>query len=272
MNRGWLRILRAPGGEGVLELDPTRRAEGEVVEGFLVDPDTLFVGVIAAGVAYLPPDLDAWIRAHDNVIVLTPFIDPRIVRRLRRVEGDGHDHVPFAEVVAHYRDLVAEPPAGFDASPHPDDVELRRRLAIAPVDAPVARGLVIGCGVGRAAFTLRAHADAVLGVDWSLARLRRARNIAVTEAAFHLPVPAPRAQGAPREVPLALERLARDQVDFVAADAAALPLATGAFAVVVLAPGDARGSWADPARVRAEAQRVLAPGGRLIDLGRPADA
>ena len=113
MNRAWLTALAAPGGHGPLELDATRRAGAEIVEGFLVEAERLYVGVVAAGVAFLPPDLDAWIRAHDNVLGLTPLIDPRIVRRLRRVQGDGHDHVPFDEVIAHYRDLVAEPPPGF---------------------------------------------------------------------------------------------------------------------------------------------------------------
>lgn len=265
MNRRHLAVLAWPGGGEPLELDATRRAEGEIVEGFLVDPVHLRAGVIAAGVAFLPPDLDAWIREHGNVIARTPLIDPRVVRRLRRVAGGGHDLVPFEEVTAHYRDLVRDAPAGFDTTAHADDIVLVDALRSRAPSESLPRGLVIGCGVGRLVFELRAFADTVLGLDWSLARVRRARNIAVTEGPFLLPVPAPRAPGMPKEVPIDLEALVRDGVDFVAGDAAALPLASGCCDIVVLAPGDGRGPWSDPERVRAEARRVLAPGGLLLD-------
>lgn len=258
-------MLAWPGGSEPLELDATRRAEGEIVEGFLVEPTRLRAGVIAAGVALLPPDLDAWIREHGNVIARTPLIDPRVVRRLRRVAGAGHDAVPFEEVTEHYRDLVRDAPAEVDTRPHPDDVALVDALRARVGGDSVPYGLVIGCGAGRAVFELRAFADAVLGVDWSLARVRRARNIAVTDGPFLLPVPAPRAPGVPKEVPIDLDALVRDGVDFVAGDAAALPLASGAFHIVVLATGDGRGPWTDLERVRAEARRVLAPGGLLLD-------
>lgn len=269
MNRRHLDVLAWPGGGEPLELDATRRAEGEIVEGFLVDPVQLRAGVVAAGVALLPPDLDAWIRAHGNVIARTPLIDPRVVRRLRRVAGAGHDAVPFEEVTAHYRDLVRDAPDGFDTTAHPDDVALVEALRARVSGRPVGRGLVIGCGVGRLVFELRAFADTVLGLDWSLARVRRARNIAVTEGPFLLPVPTPRAPGTPKEVPIDLEALVRDGVDFVAGDGAALPLADGCCDLIVLAAGDGRGPWADAERVHAEARRVLAPGGILLDATTP---
>ncbi len=269
MDHRWLAVLAPPGGGEPLELDATRRADAEIVEGFLVDGVRRKAWVVAAGVAFLPPDLDAWIRAHANVIARTPQIDPRIVRRLNRIAGGGHDVVPFEEVTAHYRDLVDDAPQGFDVSPHPDEIAVREALDAAPFERPVARALVVGCGVGRAVFALRDVAESVLGIDTSLARLRRARNIAVTTGPFLLPVPASvvAATLGPREVPIALDRLVREGVDFVAGDGSALPFVDGAFDLVVLAPGDGRGPWADPHRVEAECRRVLAPDGRLVMVG-----
>ena len=43
-----------------------------------------------------------------------------------------------------------------------------------------------------------------------------------------------------------------------------LPVATGAFAVVVLRAGDGEGPFADPAAARREAERATAPGGVLL--------
>ena len=102
---------------------------------------------------------------------------------------------------------------------------------------------------------------AAIGIDSSIACVRRARNIAVTNEAFFLP--APKGSGM-KEIPLELGSLARDGADFAVADAHALPFTDGAFDVVVLHDGDMAGPWEDAARVEAEAARVLAANGRLL--------
>ena len=66
------------------------------------------------------------------------------------------------------------------------------------------------------------------------------------------------------ETPLDLARLRRETVDFAVADAEALPVASGAFDVVVLRAGDGEGPFADPAAARLEAERAVAEGGVLL--------
>ena len=91
--------------------------------------------------------------------------------------------------------------------------------------------------------------------------MRRARGVATTAVPFTIPV---EDRAIRREVALELDRLVRDRVDFAVADAEALPLAAGAFSVVVLRNGDGGGRWADASAALAEAVRVLAPGGLLV--------
>jgi SAM-dependent methyltransferase len=88
--------------------------------------------------------------------------------------------------------------------------------------------------------------------------VRRARNVATADA-FLLPT-APGAE----EAPIDLARLRREGVDFVVADADALPFAAQSFATVVVHPGDGEGAWGDASAVAHEARRVLAPGGLLL--------
>jgi len=122
--------------------------------------------------------------------------------------------------------------------------------------------------VGRGAFLLAVHGGRVLGLDRSAARVRRARNLAVTEEGFRLPWPGEER----REVSLDLGGLARRGVDFAVADPEHLPLASRCFDLVVDRGGDGRGGWGDPERVRAEVTRVLRPGGRIVSpqAGAPA--
>jgi SAM-dependent methyltransferase len=248
-----------------------RVAGDEVVEAFLVSEGERDVRPVVSGVAVLPRDLRAHLRTTGSVYRRGPVNDPRLARFLLGRAGSGHDAVRFEEVVGHYRDLAADPPAGYDTSRHPADVALEARLraVLGGEGERRGRGLVVGCGVGRAVFVLAARLEAVLGVERSAACVRRARNIAVTREHFFLP--APPGSGL-KEIPLDLSGLTREGADFAVAEAEALPLAAGAFDVVVLGDGDALGPWGDPQRARAEARRVLRPGGHLLETPRAASA
>ena len=260
MERAWIELLRCPRTGSAYDLDPTREEGDDVVEAFLVSRREQEVRPILSGMAVLVPDLRAHLREHGNVYARIPLADSRIARFvLGRIGRGTDDFVPFAEVVAHYGDLVE--PGELDPPPpmHARDEALARLL----VEHGVAqgRGVHVGCGVGRGAFVLRSLLDRALGLDRSAARVRRARNVAVTRAAFFLPAPA----GHPRkELPLELDRMDRTHVDFAVASAEALPLADAVADVVVLEGADGRGPLADPARALAEAERVLAPGGLLV--------
>jgi uncharacterized protein YbaR (Trm112 family) len=257
MLRDWLAVLLCPACGGTYELDATRRAGDEIVEGFLICQSCLETRFIAGGSAVLPRHLERHLREQGGVYRRTPLADPRLVRFVLARLGAGDDHVPFEEVTARYGDLAETPEAVRPAAP--EDVALaawleRRR------DRRFARALDLGTGVGRGAFLLRTAAARVLGVDGSAARVRRARNLAATEEGFRLRVP----DDPKREVGLALGRLTRDGVDWSVVDPERLPCAAGAFDLVVLRAGDGRGPWQEPAAVRAEAQRVLARDGVLL--------
>jgi len=261
--------LRCPvclrgGVEAPFEVDATRVGggddggrPGELLEAFLVCARCRAVRPVFGGVGVLVADLDAHLDAHGNVYRRAPIADPRVTRYVLGRAGSGGDVVPFAEVVERYGDLL---PAEPDAAPHPPsayDADLLARLAACP-RAP-APALEIGCGVGRGTFVLAAHTGDATGIDRSVARVRRARNVATT-VEFHLPI----RPGARVETPIDLARLARDDVDFVVAGPDPLPFASASFHVVVLRHGDGDGPWPDAGAALAEARRVLAPGGRLL--------
>jgi SAM-dependent methyltransferase len=177
-----------------------------------------------------------------------------MARFLHEHRGQGADHVPFEEVVLRYGDLAV----GAERGPADADRALAALLLrCAPEDA--ALGVDVGCGVGRGAFALREHVEMALGLDRSLSRVRRARNVASTEGAFLLP-----SGGGGREAPMRLEALARAGTDFATAEPDALPVADGAAHVAVWRSGDGAGPWPSPETARAEAVRVLAPGGLLL--------
>jgi SAM-dependent methyltransferase/uncharacterized protein YbaR (Trm112 family) len=268
VRRRLIDALACPRTKAPYDLDPVRVAGDEVVEGFLVSRDEREVRPLVAGVGVLPLDLAAHLRTHANVYARSPINDPRLARFLLSQASTGHDRVPFDEVVGHYRDLAAAPPDGYDTAPHPEDVALRALLAdVLGAGRTDGVGLVVGSGVGRAAFVLARHRGTVLGVDRSIACVRRARNIAVTTEHFFLP--APKGSGL-KEIPLDLAPLERRGVDFAVADAHALPLAAARADVVVLMARDAEGDLPDRAAAVGEALRVLGPGGLLAwhaDLG-----
>lgn len=266
MKRAWIERLVCPRTGAHFDLDPIRVAEDEVVEAFLVSQDERAVYPLVAGVAVLPFDLLGHLHRQGNVYRRSPINDPRVGRFLLGQAGSGYIVVPFDEVVGHYRDLAAEPPEGYETTPHPDDVAL---TALLQVCCPRAEGqgerrgygLVVGCGVGRPVFVLLEELAAVLGLDRSIACVRRARNIAVTVEHFFLP--APKGSGL-KEIPLDLTRIERGGADFAVADPEHLPVASDALDVVLLQAGDIQGPWEDAAAAVAEAQRVLAPGGWLL--------
>jgi hypothetical protein len=255
-------LLRCPVTGAPFDLDAARESGDEVVEGFLVSQDDRRVRLLLAGVAVVPPDLRAHMRAQGSVYRRTPVRDPRLARFVLGESGPGHDAVPFDEVVGHYRDLVVDPPAGYDATAHPDDEALDRLLTrVLGSSRRPGTALVVGCGVGRGAFVANAFWTSTLGVDASLALVRRARNVAVSREHFFLP--GPRELGV-KEVRVDLDALVREGADFAAAHAEVLPLADASVDAAIVTAGDARGPWADPGRVLAEARRVLRPGGALV--------
>ena len=260
MHRRWLPVLRCPVTGAPYDLDETRAAGEEVGEGFLVSRERREVRPILAGVAVLPRDLRAHLAAFGNVYERMPLADSRVVRfvlgRLGRLQ---HDVVPFDELVGHYADLLPVDAVSSPPDPAVDDAALSRLLAeLGPQTEPA---LYVGCGTGRGAFVLRSWCPAVVGADRSLARVRRARNVAATQAAFFLPPP----PGSGRnEVALELDRLDREGVDFVVADPEHLPFADGAFGLVVLRRQDGFGAYADSSQAAAEASRVLAEDGILV--------
>jgi SAM-dependent methyltransferase len=256
----WLPLLRCPCSGDPLELDPIRVPGGEIVEAFLVGRAGRRTWPVIAGIAVLPPDLPAHLRARGAVYWRTPMTDPRMVRFLLGRAGRGMDVVPFDEVVRRYGDLAATDETA--QAPAPEDAALARLLAaLAPGHG---RGLDAGCGVGRGVFVLAAALGAALGVDRSVACIRRARNIAVTREHFFLPAPPTSEE---REIPVDLERLHRAGSDFAVASPERLPLGDGCLDVVVLRDGDGAGPYADPAAARAEARRVLSPDGLLLLAG-----
>lgn len=254
MRNAVVDLLRCPETGAPYELDPIRTADDEVVEAFLVSTDRRAVRPVFAGIAVTVRDFRAHLRTYGSVYLRTPAHDPRMVRFIRGQAGSGYEAVPFDEVVAHYRDLVVDPPPGYDTSRHPADAALDRKLTQQLDGRRPARALHIGCSIGRATFVLAAHADLAIGVDDRIARVRRSRNISVTQEDFFLP--GPRELGI-KELRIDLGSLVRENTDFVVADAEALPFAPETFDLVLLDVGG-------PA-ARAEAARVLTGDGLLLD-------
>lgn len=255
-------LCRAQGHSSAFEVDPTRigggedgGAPGELIEGYLVCLRCRAARPVVGGTPILPLDLDAHLASHGNVYRRLALGDPRIVRLLLGRAGDGVDVVPFAEVLARYADLLpaeVAPPR----PPAPVDLALDAALREARVRGPA---LEIGCGVGRGTFLLAARTGDAVGIDRSVARVRRALHVAIADE-FLLPA----VDGAPAEASIDLAALPRDLVDFAVADPEALPFRDAVFATVVLHPADGDGPLRDPAAARAEAERVLIAGGDLF--------
>lgn len=266
MKRQWLETLRCPTCRGTFHVDATREAgEGgaELIEGFLLCRECLGAWPVIGGSAVLVADLRAHWRAQGSVYRRIRLSDPRVTRYVLAGLGAGVDVVPFEEVTAHYGDLVEDPALARERAP--EDEALDALLTTMARRRALGRTLDLGCGVGRSTFLLAQHGADVLGVDRSAARVRRARNLAATSEPFYVGAP----QDARREVPLALERLARATVDFAVVDPSRLPVADQALDGVLDHGGDGHGAWADPEAVRAERARVLRPGGWIVEPAGP---
>ena len=250
------------------DLDPMRvepdaqGADRELSEGYLVCRLCRVAYPVLAGTAVLPLDVKAHLATHGNVYRRLSIPDPRLARFLLANARDGADFVPFDEVVARYSDLLP-----FDAARPERPMSSRDARLDAAIRAGggVGPALEIGCGVGRGTFVLAARTGDAIGVDRSVARVRRARNVQTTDE-FRLPV----ADQATSETPIELSRLARADVDFLVADPEALPFADRTFATVVVRDGDGEGAFANEAHVRSEALRVATTGGLVLAEGKHA--
>lgn len=260
MKRSALAHIVTPRTHASFELDEIRANGDEIVEAWLVAADTREVYPIIAGIGVLWRDVKACVRRHGNVFERTPAQDPRMVRFIRRRIGRGFDRVPFEHVHAHYADLVAEPPEGFDTSRNLGDQALQEIVYAHAGVGHFRLAVHVGCGVGRGCFSLAEGAELVIGADRSAAHIRRARNISVTREHFFLA--APPGSGL-KELPLDLTPLARERTDFVVAEPAWLPLATDSADLVVLEESDGHGAivWGEAV---ASVRRVLAPDGTLV--------
>lgn len=129
----------------------------------------------------------------------------------------------------HYGDLDPEKPA---TAPCPGSMiralELGRELA-----GPVPAGPILdaGCSVGRSSFALaEGGTELVLGVDMNFAKLRLAAEV-LRHGTVRYPLRRAGLVYQRREFPVDFAQ--RDQVDFWACDAAALPFAIGTFSLAV---------------------------------------
>jgi SAM-dependent methyltransferase len=251
------------------DLDPMRiderqaaGANAELTEGYLVCRSCRVAYPVLAGTAILPVDVKAHLATHGNVYRRLAIPDPRLARFLLGNADDGGDFVPFDEVVSRYADLLpfdpATPPRPMSSRDARLDDAIRSGGGVGPA-------LEIGCGVGRGTFLLAARTGDAIGVDRSIARVRRARNVQTTDE-FLLPLDATRRS----ETAIDLTRLARRDVDFLVADPEVLPFPDRAFATVVVRDGDGSGPFTDSASVRHEALRVAAPGALVLVEGKGA--
>lgn len=129
----------------------------------------------------------------------------------------------------HYGDLDPELSPG---DPQPGSMSRTLELGRALM-GPVPTGPILdaGCSVGRSSFALAdGGAELVLGVDLNFAMLRLAAEV-LRHGTVRYPLRRTGLVYQRREFPVAFAHA--DKVDFWACDAAALPFATGAFAMAV---------------------------------------
>ena len=135
MKRAWIDRLASPRTGAPLELDPVRVADDELVEGFLVSADEREVWPIVAGIAALPRDLEANLRAQGSVYRRTPVNDPRLARFLLGRAGTGDRRVAELETSERCRTVrlgspTAPGPSRVHTSCGPHRSRLRLALAI----------------------------------------------------------------------------------------------------------------------------------------------
>ncbi len=168
----------------------------------------------------------AWFRLRDGVV------PAGVLAEIRAAGGPGDD-ARLADVLRLRRDR--EPGGEGSGVPGRSWAAWARALGLL---LPRVRVADLGCGEGRLAAEAAAWAASVTGVDRSPARIARARELA--------------------------SRRGLRNVKFLEGPLEKLPLRDQAYDVALLA--QVLHAVPDPARVLAEARRILKPGGRLLVL------
>ncbi len=248
------------------------RAEQDdaVLAGILHCPSCQSEFPIIDGVPLILPGLRALLAERGIELMLREDLDASLESLLGDAIGPGSWFEALRQTLSTYAwdgwaDLDPQETAADEPVPGAARRCLARLLELSGSGAPH-RVLDLGCGAGRTAFDLAAHApDAlVLGIDVNLALLRLAQG------ALRGSVSYPR-----RRIGLVHDRRrfevdppGAERVDFWACDAAALPFAPGIADLV--AALNLLDCVAEPARLLAAMAAALAPGGRLL-LATPYD-
>lgn len=125
---------------------------------------------------------------------------------------------------------------------------------------PVARGLDLGCAVGRSSFEMARHCDEVIGVDLSRAFIDAAQRIGAGEAvAYERTDEGSQATALVAELPADLDGA---RVNFVQGDVTVLPESLGRFDRVHAANLLCR--LPEPVRLLERLPELLVPGGELV--------
>ncbi len=244
-------------------------ADGHVLWGILGCAACGMEYPIVEGVPILVADLRANIGRSLHLLLMRGDIPPMVESLLGDAAGPGSMLDAVRQSVSsyawdHYGDLDPEEEEGDDT---PGAVRrcIEAGLALLP-DPPEGPALDLGCGPGRATFTLAAHTGGlVLGIDLNLPLVQFAARTLRTGRVDY-----PR-----RRIGMVYDRRAfpvdlagTERVDFWAADAAALPLADASCGLVAgLNLLDCLGA---PGEGLASIGRVLRDGGIAI-LATPYD-
>jgi SAM-dependent methyltransferase len=244
-----------------------RERGGSVIEGLLQcgSPECRREYPVIDGVPLLIAGIRAWLGGSLARVTARDDLSPEIESLLGDCAGPGSDHDNARRELStyawdHWGDLDEErSPA---AAPAPGSATallgamLERAggaLGALP-DGPV---LDLGCATGRTTFELAAASGRhALGVDLNFPMLRTAQRV-LTEGVARYPLRRIGVVYDRREHPAAPPR--REHVDFWAADAADLPFADGAAALIVSL--NVLDCVQSPRDALAELARVLAPGG-----------
>ena len=260
-------VCRAPGAEGFLLriAAVAREAEGHILEGVLhcTNPLCLREFPVIDGIPLLVANIRSYVA--DNILAIHGRQDlgDLIESMLGDCCGPGSAFDQTRQHLSsyawdHYADLD---PAETTTEPKPGSMlrtlEMGRQLAGTLPPGPVVE---VGCSVGRGSFALAAQTDGlVLGVDLHFPMLRLASKILRQGQVLY-----PRRRVGlvydTREFPAAFPR--RNNVDFWACDATALPFANGTFS---LAMGlNVLDCLSAPGEFLTSLGSVLKPGGKAV--------
>ena len=263
------------GRHALILADIRAERDEDVTAGLLHCPVCLHEYPIIDGIPLILPGLGPLLAERGIDLMLRDDLDPALESLLADAIGPGTWFDVLRQTLSTYgwdgwADLDPhEAPAEEPQAEEPQAGAVRRclaRLLALAGPAPATRVLDLGCGAGRTAFDLAAHApDAlVLGIDAHLGLLRLARGalggcvsyprrrIGLVHDRRSFPVDPP---GAAR-------------VDFWACDALALPFAPAS--ADLIAALNLLYCVAEPRRLLAGMAEALAPAGRLL-LATPYD-